>query len=58
MACSAKNKEAFDAGFNLGELFVSKIALDAFDIFTKAMPDKFSQLVTALGVKVKDFDNI
>ena len=59
MACSAKNNEAFDADVNLGELFVSKIAQDAFDIFTKAMPEKFKELVAALpGIKVEDFDNI
>ena len=59
MACSAKNKEAFDADVNLGELFVSKIARDAFEIFTKAMPEKFKELVAALpGIKVEDFDNI
>lgn len=58
MACSAKNKDAFDADLNLGEVFVSKIARDAFDIFTTAMPDRFQLFVTALGVKTEDFDNI
>lgn len=59
IACSAKNKEAFDADVNLGDLFVSKIARDAFEIFTKAMPQKFADLVSALpGVEVEDFDNI
>ena len=58
MACSAKNKDAFDADVNLGQAFVSKIARDAFEIFTTAMPDKFHQFVMALGVKTEDFDNI
>lgn len=59
MACSAKNKDAFDADVNLGQTFVSKIARDAFNIFTQAMPDKFEKLVAAVpGMKVEDFDNI
>ena len=59
MACSAKNKDAFDADVNLGGAFVSKIARDAFNIFTKAMPCKFEELVAAIpGVKVEDFDNM
>ena len=58
MACSAKNIEAFDASVNLGDRFVSKIARDAFDIFSKYMPARFNNLVSAIGVKASDFDDI
>jgi hypothetical protein len=58
MACSAKNKDAFDADVNLGELFVSKIARDAYDTFSTAMSHRFKEFVKAMDIKGSDFENI
>ena len=58
MACSAKNKDAFDPDVNLGQLFVSKIAKNAFDTFSEAMPTRLDLMIEMMGIKLSDFDNI
>ena len=57
IACSCKNKQAFDEDVNLGSHFVQKIAADALK-FKDALPSRFSKFVHAMGANITDFDSI
>jgi hypothetical protein len=58
LACSCKNKMAFDETVNLGEFFVQKIAAGAYNAFHGSDPVRFKRFVAAMGANESDFDNI